>query len=310
MKTHRPASAQLVAALILSALSLSAPAGALADEAMRAEVATFVQPTHEARQQALTDHLERMGLSYRTEAFRPARPRVAEGRNIIVDLATGAPADAPVIVLSAHYDAARDRQGHLYDAVVDNAASVVVLSHVARDIEARALAQPYRHRIRVIFFDHEELGLLGARHHVESAGVRDVAAVLNSDVAGFGDTLMYSEHARFPQVRRAVLMACAEMALTCIGYPVYPPSDDRVFTAAGVPNTSLGFQPRVAAHQLWLALNGGADSGLRPGFVPPVLNAIHSAQDTMDAVDAGTLSTARAVYGAIVRHLDQQPVAP
>jgi Zn-dependent M28 family amino/carboxypeptidase len=299
----------LAAALILPALILVMPLRALGDEAMRAEVATFVQPTHEARQQAMTAHLDRMGLSYRTEAFQPARPGVAEGRNIIVDLATGAPADAPVIVLSAHYDAARDRQGRFFDGVVDNAASAVILSHVASDIEARALAHPYRHRIRVIFFDHEELGLLGARHHVESAGVADVAFVLNSDVAAYGDTLMYSEHASFPQVRRAVLMACAELALTCIGYPAYPPSDDRVFTAAGVPNTSLGFQPRVAAHQLWLALNGGTDSGLRAGFVPPVFNAIHSPQDTMDAVDAETLSTARAVYGAIVRHLDQLPLA-
>ncbi len=305
MKSHRPASALLAAALILLT-----PAGALADEAMRAEVATFVQPTHEARQQAMTAHLDRMGLSYRTEAFQPARPGVAEGRNIIVDLRTGAPADAPLIVLSAHYDAARDRQGRFYDGVVDNAASAVILSHVARDIEARAQAQPYRHRIRVIFFDHEELGLLGARHHVESAGVRDVAALLNSDVAAYGDTLMYSEHAQFPVVVRAIRTACAELALACIGYPAYPPSDDRVFTAAGVPNASLGFQPRIDAHQLWLALNGGADAGLRAGFVPPVFNAIHSAQDTMDAVDAETLSTARAVYGAIVHHLDQLLGAP
>ena len=68
-------------------------------------------------------------------------------------------------------------------------------------------------------------------------------------------------------------------------YPVYPPSDDRVFSAAGVPVVSLGTQDAIGAHQMWLAFNGGEDNGLREGFVPPVFQRIHSTDDKLDLLN-------------------------
>ena len=104
---------------------------------------------------------------------------------------------------------------------------------------------------------------------------------------------------------RAVRTVCAERALPCVAYPAYPPSDDRVFTAAGVPNVSVGFQSRVGAHQMWLAFNAGAASGLAPGFLPEVFTLIHTPNDNMGRVEEATLALGADTYEAIIRELDE-----
>lgn len=97
---------------------------------------------------------------------------------------------------------------------------------------------------------------------------------------------------------------CAERALQCVGFPVYPPSDDRAFSAAGAPVVSLGFQDEVGAHQMWLAFNGGEANGLAEGFVPQVFRLIHSAEDTMDRIDPATVRLAGDTWAAVVEELD------
>ena len=87
---------------------------------------------------------------------------------------------------------------------------------------------------------------------------------------------------------------------------MYPPSDDRAFSAAGAPVVSLGFQDEVGAHQMWLAFNGGETNGLAEGFVPRVFQLIHSAEDTMDKVDPATVALAGATYAAVIERLDAQ----
>ncbi|MFN7621260.1 MAG: M28 family metallopeptidase, partial [bacterium] len=189
----------------------------------------------------------------------------------------------------------------------DNAASVVGLIEAAKILRGKAL----NHRIRIILFDQEELGLIGARKWIEAHGLANVAAVVNSDVAGYGDTMMYGQN-NGPQsafVTRAVQELCAERAMQCVGFPVYPPSDDRAFSAAGAPVVSLGFQDEIGAHQMWLAFNGGEANGLAEGFIPQVFRLIHSNEDTMDKVDPATVALAGATYAALVERLDHQLAA-
>jgi hypothetical protein len=139
-------------------------------------------------------------------------------------------------------------------------------------------------------------------------------------------------------VVRAVREVCAERAMQCVGFSLYPPSDDRVFSGVGmgegavplvaVPTVSLGFQDEVGAHQMWLALNGGAannssradaeyremdldsnggqPTGLAENFVPRIFQLIHSAGDNMEQIDPATVQTAGRVYAALVERLDRQ----
>ena len=272
------------------------------DVDLRAQVAAFVQPSNEARTAVVVAQLRAAGFEPTVETFVGGNRQTGEmeGRNVVVTIGEG-PRE---ILLTAHYDAVKLRDGTMSHGVVDNAASVVGVIEAAKILRTKNLNP----RIRIILFDQEELGLIGARKWIEAHGLTNVAAVVNSDVAGYGDTMMYGQN-NGPQsasITRAVQELCAERALQCVGYPMYPPSDDRAFSAAGAPVVSLGFQDEVGAHQMWLAFNGGETNGLAEGFVPRVFQLIHSAEDTMDKVDPATVALAGATYAAVIERLDAQ----
>ena len=274
------------------------------DVDLRAQVAAFVQPSNEARTAVVVAQLRAAGFEPTVETFVGGNRQTGEmeGRNVVVTIGEG-PRE---ILLTAHYDAVKLRDGTMSHGVVDNAASVVGVIEAAKILRTKNL----NHRIRIVLFDQEELGLIGARKWIEAHGLTNVAAVVNSDVAGYGDTMMYGQN-NGPQsasITRAVQELCAERALQCVGYPMYPPSDDRAFSAAGAPVVSLGFQDEVGAHQMWLAFNGGETNGLAEGFVPRVFQLIHSAEDTMDKVDPATVALAGATYAAVIERLDAQLV--
>ena len=286
-----------VAALLVASTPVAAQ-----DLDLRAQVAAFVQPSNEARTAVVVAQLRAAGFEPTIETFAGGNGRTGamEGRNVVVTIGDG-PRE---ILLTAHYDAVKLRDGTMSHGVVDNAASVVGLIEAAKILRGKAL----NHRIRVILFDQEELGLIGARKWIEAHGLANVAAVVNSDVAGYGDTMIYGQNngAQSAFVTRAVQELCAERAMQCVGFPVYPPSDDRAFSAAGAPVVSLGFQDQIGAHQMWLAFNGGEANGLAEGFVPQVFRLIHSNEDTMDKVDPATVALAGVTYAAVVERLDAQ----
>ncbi|MCS6624530.1 M28 family metallopeptidase [Roseibacterium beibuensis] len=292
-------------------LAVAAPAAAQ-DVDLRAQVAAFVQPSNEARTQVVVDQLRAAGFEPMVETFVGGNRQTGEmeGRNVVVTIGDG-PRE---ILLTAHYDAVKLRDGTMSQGVVDNAASVVGVIEAAKILKAKDL----NHRVRIILFDQEELGLIGARKWIEAHGLANVAAVVNSDVAGYGDTMMYglNNGAQSAGVTRAVREVCAERAMNCVGFPVYPPSDDRAFSGTGlaeagqagsidrVPTVSVGFQDHVGAHQMWLAFNGGETNGLAEGFVPQVFQLIHSAEDTMERIDPATVKLAGETYAALVERLD------
>ena len=294
-------------------LAVAAPVAAQ-DIDLRAQVAAYVQPSNEARTQVVVDQLRAAGFEPTVETFVGGNRQTGEmeGRNVVVTIGDG-PRE---ILLTAHYDAVVLRDGTLAHGVVDNAASVVGVIEAAKILRSKDL----NHRVRIILFDQEELGLIGARKWIEAHGLTNVAAVVNSDVAGYGDTMMYGQNNgdQSASITRAVQELCAERAMNCVGFPVYPPSDDRAFSGAGlgeagqagsadrVPTVSLGFQDHVGAHQMWLAFNGGESNGLAEGFVPRVFQLIHSAEDTMERIDPATVKTAGEVYAALIERLDRQ----
>ena len=280
-------------------LALATPALSQDEAALLDAVAAYEQPTNAERLAVLTGQLDAAGLDYEIQTFEGgARGQPMTGSNVVVTLGEG----ERDLLLTAHYDAVVLQSGELADGLVDNAASTVALIEAAKVLRDRDL----NHRVQIIFFDQEELGLIGASRWIEANGTERVAAVVNSDVAAFGDALMYGENngERSSFVLTALREECADRALTCIGFPVYPPSDDRAFIAAEVPVVSIGFQNRVGAHQMWLAFNGGEAPGLAQGFVPEVFQLIHSEGDVIEAVDPATVALAAEVYADLITRLD------
>lgn len=295
MRLNAAIAALAALALTSPALAQTAPAS---PDALRDNVAAYVLPTNAARRDVAAAQLRAAGFEPVIETFQGGgRGGPMEGWNVVATFGEG----EREILLVAHYDAVVLPDGTLSQGVVDNAASAAIVIEAARLLRDR----PLNHRVRIILFDQEELGLVGARKWIEAHGVENVAAVVNSDVAAFGDTMMYGQN-NGPQsafVTQAVRETCAARALNCVGFPNYPPSDDRAFSAAGAPVVSLGFQSHAGAHQMWLAFNA-RPSGLAEGFTPEVFQVIHSTEDTLDRVDGAALALAAATYADVVARLD------
>jgi hypothetical protein len=261
-----------------TALLVALPAAAQDQgAAIQTAAAAFVKPTNAERMAVIVDQLTAAGLPHEIQTFEGGNPRTGPmaGSNVVVTLGDG-PKD---IVLTAHYDAVKLRDGSMSQGIVDNAGSVLAMIEAMKALKGQTTG----HRLIFVLTDQEELGLIGAKAWLESHDKSRIHAVINADVAAYGRTVMYGENngAQSGFVLTALRSQCAEQAVNCIAFPVYPPSDDRVFSAAGVPVVSLGTQDAIGAHQMWLAFNGGEDNGLKEGFVPPVFQRIHSTEDKL-----------------------------
>jgi hypothetical protein len=203
------------------------------------------------------------------------------------------------ILVGAHYDAVRLPDGSLSKGAVDNAASSAILVRLAEAVKA----DPLPVRVRIVWFDMEELGLLGSAKYVEAHASDRIAAMINFDINAYGDTILFGPSDRTDNgaLRRAFLQTCALEDATCIGLPVMPPGDDRPFVKAGVPTISIGMVSAIDAHQVWLMMNAGANSGLAEGTVPTILRTIHTPADTPDKIDEGRMAAMLHFAGTLVR---------
>ena len=269
-------------------------------EDMIAVARRLVQPSNDLRLAVLEEELQRRELPYALQAFPGggADEGRSDGHNVVVSLGAG----PPRVVVGGHFDADRLDDGALSHGLVDNGAGVLVLLRVAEALREVAL----RGTIHVVFFDMEELGLLGSRAYVEALDPAPGAVMVNVDIVGYGDTLLYgpgdlsTEHPLSGHVHRV----CARHAVACVGTPRMPPSDDRSFERAGIPAVSLAMLPADEAHRLWLFLNGGLSDSLRRALAPPILEIIHTARDTEDKLEPAALTRAARIVADLALALD------
>lgn len=263
------------------------------------DLARLRQGSNPARLEALQEILRERGIPFELETFesKESPHGRTKGTNVVITFGTG-PRE---ITVGAHYDAVERKNGELIEGMVDNGAGTIALVRLAEALKGRTL----RHRVRILLFDMEEVGLLGSKAYV-AAHRPEIAAAVNLDIAGFGDTVVYGlgkaeGTARLHQVLGTV---CAERRLPCLEFPQFPPGDNLSFQAADIPAISIGFLPRLQAHQLWLLLNGGEGSGLEKGFLPGIMKIIHTPEDTLDKIEPATLDLAFQVVLETVLKLD------
>lgn len=276
-------------ALALAGLMLcGAAAPALAAPATVAEaVAAFDKPTQAERLAVLRAMLDARGLTYEVRPFNSGRPGVPEGYNVVVILAPGGEKD---ILLTAHYDALVLKDGTLVNGVVDNAASVVALLQAADALKGRT----FKRGLRIIFFDQEERGLLGAAAYAASPDGQRVGAVFNFDINAYGDTPFYAAATTPVDVplEGVVKAACQSAGEACRGLQAYPPSDHLAFRKALIPSTSVSYLPAAEVDVLE-AFMAQMAKGERPSGPPPrILGLIHTPQDTMEVIDPATIEKA------------------
>lgn len=295
-----------------SMLALALVAGPAVAETAADPVATrihaaaqeLVKDSNPARLEVLKAHLDALGLPYTLQAFEGGNGRTGPmaGTNIVVTLGEG----ERDLVMTAHYDAVVLRDGSFSHGVVDNAGGTLAAVEAAAILKAEGGLNG--HRLIMVLTDQEELGLVGARKWLEQADASRIHGVVNIDVAAYGTTVMYGgnngDQSRF--MNRLTRIQCAEADRDCEFFQNYPPSDDRVFSAAGIPVVSLGVQDAKGARQMWLAFNGGGDS-LREGFVPPVFQNIHTHEDRIDKLVAADVASFSGFVADLLQRIAAEP---
>jgi Zn-dependent M28 family amino/carboxypeptidase len=179
------------------------------------------------------------------------------------------------------------------------------------DIATRLRQLKLRHGVGVLLFDLEEAGLVGSRHfaaHVAQQGrAPGVAAMVNLDIVNRPGAVIFGPAGEpgNAALYGTMWQVCAAQRLTCVQMTTYPPGDDHSFQAAGIPNISLAVVAPAEAHQLWLLLNGGKDSGLAPGFIPDTLRTIHTREDTPERLEPQALALAHQAMLQLLLQLDR-----
>ncbi|MBB3274508.1 MULTISPECIES: M28 family metallopeptidase [unclassified Pseudoxanthomonas] len=239
-----------------------------------------------ARGQAITSRLDAMGVTWREEAFEQ---KDKHGRNLLADL--GGKADAPLLLIGAHYD--RVAVGH---GATDNASGSAAVLELAARLKARPLVN---HRVQIAFWDLEEAGLLGSHAYVTTPGREKPALYVNFDVFGWGDTLwMMSPQADTP------LIAALRSASTAhkLGFQPgehYPPTDHLAFLKQEWPAVSFSLVGGDEIDPI-LAVFGGK----KPATAPKVMQVIHSPRDTVAELDDGRVDDALDVIEQGLRDWD------
>ena len=290
----------LLVSLLLLAQTAQAPSPDGVLEDVRRVSASI---TNEQRHEALTDILSERRIPFTNERFtieKPLRgePRT-EGQNVVVTL--GRPGGRGDIVIGAHYDAVRLRpDGTLSRGAVDNAASSVMLVYLAEALRRERLRQ----RVWIVWFDMEELGLIGSGRFLEAHRGTKIAAMINFDINAYGDTVLFGmpPGGENDALRRTVMRTCADERTDCIRFAALPPSDDRPFGKAGIPTVSLARLPAIEAHQLWLLLEGGPEAAKAAG-APPILDLIHTPDDVVEKVDGASVARMQRFALALVRNV-------
>ncbi|HEX5756427.1 MAG TPA: M28 family peptidase [Arenimonas sp.] len=239
------------------------------------------------RREYLQQRLEGIGLQPREQAFSSGE---LNGSNLLVDVS--GPADAPLLLLGAHFDRVDAGQG-----ATDNASGSAVVLALAERFARKPLQ---RHRLAVAFWDLEERGLLGARAFVAEPSAHP-ALYVNFDVFGWGDSLwMMSRDAEHPLVI-ASREAGAAQGLALSAGDQYPPTDHQAFLAAGVPAVSYSLVDAVE-------IAGILDifAGKPPALAPKVMQVIHSERDTVEHVDAADVARGIDAVEAALRRWDAQ----
>lgn len=264
----------------------------------------MVQPSNAARLEALKALLTENQITFTVQAFPGSKESGGvAGQNVVVTIGDG-PRD---LVLGAHYDAVIQENGKAVDGVVDNGASVVALVRAAESLDGYGP----RHRVIIIFFDQEELGLLGSKAWLKTADRSRIDAAVIFDVDAYGSSVIYGgmNSDRDGVVRGAMEGVCARKSLDCVRFENFPPSDDQSFAAANIPVVSVGMQPPDEARQLWALMHAPKDAPA-PTSLPRVFTLIHTPADNMTAVEPAAVNRAFEMAFELIRELDDAYALP
>lgn len=274
----RSSCSALLAAALLAACASPAPVATQADagasvshdgaKAWLADVTAISAADDNAgRRAAIESALAASGMSAERKPFAIDK---REGVNLFADV--GGPADAPLLLIGAHSDKVKAGRG-----ATDNASGSAAVLALAQRFKQRPLRH---HRVRVAFWDLEELGLFGSRAYVAD-GKEKPKLYVNFDVFGWGDALWMQTLDEAHPLVSASREATEATGIALSAGKEYPPTDHLAFQKAGWPAVSYSL---VGRREISGILAEFAQKKVDPP--PKVMQVIHSDNDTLAQLDA------------------------
>jgi hypothetical protein len=242
-----------------------------------------------ARRDAIVAQLKSIDVDPVVEPFGEGR---AAGANVVVTL----PAPGPTtIVIGAHLDRVGVGRG-----AVDNGGSCAVLIELIAAFKASPLT---RSTLRVVFFDREEVGLVGSRMHFSRPGHRADYAI-NLDVFAYGDTIFATGSRPDGLLLRSLRAAGEATGLPVRDVPPsrYPGSDHQTMINAQIETLGLALVDKADVDGLLAVDPSKLAAG--DGRGPRVLQIIHSPNDNLSAVKVDQMVRGLGLVEQLIRLVD------
>ena len=264
------------------------------------DVKRLEKMTNIARLESIKAMLSERDIPYEIELFSQDKnknyPR-SEGVNVIITMGS----QKKEIILGAHWDAPWIDKNVLSGGIIDNGCSVIILMRIAEELQKMNL----NHRIRIVFFDMEEIGLLGSKAYVAKHKNDNIQFMINLDVCGAGNTLIFGNRkkAEGNPIFTALKNACVEEDINFVEFPRFYACDEIPFQSLGIKGIMISLAPEIDAHLLWLKLNGPEGGGSIDSYWPTkYIKSIHSKDDTSEMADpVGMTFCFRAVLETVIR---------
>lgn len=222
-----------------------------------------------------------------------------DGFNVIVN-ATGK--SKKKIVIGAHYDIWPKSGG-----VNDNGAAVFILLELIK----RALTlSELEISIDFVFFDLEENGQKGAKYYLEQEQVSEIYCMINLDMCGIGDYVIFNEtSSQDPQLSFMLKKICKDNDIHHKMLPNLPPGDEIPFQNCNIPSISIAIVPETtipAVEHLavttrakglsWERITNSLKFMIDMIKGTPVLETMHSKNDTIETI---TIESMEIIYGTV-----------
>jgi aminopeptidase S len=249
--------------------------------------------SNEERLHMLTEALTASEIPYELDPFTIDGKN---GTNVYADLGA---AEAPILIIVAHYDRVMGSAG-----ANDNASCVAAALSAYERLRA---SDPLKNiKVRFLFPDKEEIGLVGAQGYIKNHGVKNIVGVASFEMCGIGDAFGIWDirgNLENSNIVKALQQAGKDLGVhneTHGPVPRYS-SDHHRFFLKGVPAIGVTVLPKTDGQTLrdYIA-NPNAFKWVRTANRPIIFQTYHSPEDLPSTINPKALDmTARIIVETV-----------
>jgi Peptidase family M28 len=248
------------------------------------------------RRQILENALRLSNIPYELDPFDMDGKA---GTNVIADLGS----KPAVLIIAAHYDRQWQSPG-----ANDNASCVAAALSAYKMLEASG---PFEHiKVRFLFTDMEEIGLLGANGYIKNHGVENILGVASFELCGIGDAFgIWDVHT---ELEATDVVGALQQAGTALGiyHGTHGPvprnsSDHEPFFMKGIPAVAVTLLPKSDEEILRDYIdNPNGLKWLSTSNRPTIFQTYHTPNDRPLTISPKALKTAARIMTGMARKFD------